>query len=380
MILTQTRAMFVDAYRELNAKKLFWITMGISICIVLACALVGIDEKGLTFFIWSIPIERVNTRVIPPNLLYKFMFANVAIPLWLTWGATILALVSTAGIIPEFVSGGAIEMTLSKPMGRLRLLLTKYLAALTFVALQVLVFSLGWFVLIGVRGHTWDLKLLLAVPIVLLFFSYLYSICALVGMLTRSTITALIVTVIAWLAIFGVHATEQIFLQLKVDNLVRQETAAARIESLEAQRLRAQEQAAKDGREVDPAVLSANESSVSRRQAQLDELRQGEKPLRTGHAISYAVKTVLPKTSETVGLLQRWLISREEGERFLPPESVEREGIGSGEETRGGHRSVRQRMESELRERTLFWIIGTSLLFEGVVVGAMCWVFCRRDF
>ncbi len=380
MILTQTRAMFVDAYRELNAKKLFWITMGISIFIVVACALIGINERGLTFFIWTIDLDQVNTKFIPANLLYKFMFSVVAIPMWLTWGATILALVSTAGIIPEFVSGGAIEMTLSKPIGRLRLILLKYVSALTFVALQVMAFTLGWFVLIGIRGHSWEPRLLLAVPIVLLFFSYIYAVCALVGMLTRSTIAALIATAIFWLAIFGVHLTEQIFLQLKVNNLVRQDRITAYIQSLEAQRARQEEQAAKEGRTVDPSIISVNESNLARRKTQLDEIKKNEPTVLKGHAIIYAVKSVLPKTSETVGLLQRWLISREEAARFLPPPDADGSGTNSGEDFRGTHRATQQRMDEELRGRTLFWVLGTSLLFEGIVVGGMCWVFCRRDF
>ena len=40
-MLTQTLALLLDAYRELNAKKLFWITMILSGVIVLAFAAVG---------------------------------------------------------------------------------------------------------------------------------------------------------------------------------------------------------------------------------------------------------------------------------------------------------------------------------------------------
>ena len=42
MILTQTTALFVDAYRELNARKLFWITMALNI---LAVALFALPES-----------------------------------------------------------------------------------------------------------------------------------------------------------------------------------------------------------------------------------------------------------------------------------------------------------------------------------------------
>ena len=39
-MMMQTLALFLDGYRELNAKKLFWITLGIS-------ALVVADRKSV---------------------------------------------------------------------------------------------------------------------------------------------------------------------------------------------------------------------------------------------------------------------------------------------------------------------------------------------
>jgi hypothetical protein len=30
--------------------------------------------------------------------------------------------------------------------------------------------------------------------------------------------------------------------------------------------------------------------------------------------------------------------------------------------------------------RSIGWVIGSSLLFEGVVVGIAAWIFCRRDY
>ena len=43
-VLTQTGAIFYDAYRELNARKMFWISLGISLLVVACFALIGINE------------------------------------------------------------------------------------------------------------------------------------------------------------------------------------------------------------------------------------------------------------------------------------------------------------------------------------------------
>ena len=46
--MTMFAAMLLDAYRELNAKKLFWITLAISGLVVLSFGSIGFDEKGMS--------------------------------------------------------------------------------------------------------------------------------------------------------------------------------------------------------------------------------------------------------------------------------------------------------------------------------------------
>ena len=43
MILTQTKAIFLDAYRELNAKTLFWLTLALNFLVVVLFASLGIN-------------------------------------------------------------------------------------------------------------------------------------------------------------------------------------------------------------------------------------------------------------------------------------------------------------------------------------------------
>ena len=126
-------------------------------------------------------------------------------------------LISTAGMIPDLVSGGTVDLILSKPIGRLRLFLTKYVAGLLFVALQASVFVVGAFLVIGVRGEAWRPSILLAVPIIVAFYSYLFCICAMIGMTTRSTMASLLGTLLIWLCVFGVGSTEAYLLSQSID-------------------------------------------------------------------------------------------------------------------------------------------------------------------
>src|SRR5439155_6423690 len=125
-----------------------------------------------------------------PDAFYKFIFTAFAIPYWFGLFASVLALISVGGIFPDLITGGSIDLYLSKPISRLRLFLTKYVFGLLFVALQVFVFSAASFLVILLRGHAFEPRIFLAVPLVTLYFSYLFCVCAALGIATRSTMAA----------------------------------------------------------------------------------------------------------------------------------------------------------------------------------------------
>ena len=104
--MTQTLAIFHDAYRSLNARKMFWMVLILSGLVVGAFAFVGINEQGLNIFFWQFEHEFLNSDHVSPALLYKWIFVEIGISIWLSWIAAILALVSTAGIFPG--SSGAL--------------------------------------------------------------------------------------------------------------------------------------------------------------------------------------------------------------------------------------------------------------------------------
>lgn len=356
---TQTLALLVDAYRELNAKKLFWITMGLSGLVVVVCACFGINERGLTFLKWEFP-SPLTSQLIPPAKFYKYIFAALGVPIWLSWAASILAIISTAGIFPDFISGGSIELALSKPISRLRLFLTKYAMGLLFVFLQVLAFTTASFLVIGVRGGHWDFALFLAVPIILCFFSYLFCFCVLVGLLTRSTIASILFTGLFWMFLFAANTADGLLLTFKG-------AAQANVQAQERRVARAERNGESD-------------SQLEARRAELASQRATMDSLTWWYTLVYRAKTVVPKTDDTIKLLNRYLLTAEEkalidtggaqrGPQFDDPENFD-QSMQAGA----------IRADQEGRERPLWWVVGTSLGFEAVVVGIGAWIFVRRDF
>jgi hypothetical protein len=118
---------------------------------------------------------------------------------------------------------------------------------------------------------------------------------------------------------------------------------------------------------------------------------KGARNLEIAHTIVYGVKTVLPKTSETIGLLNRWLL---DPETIARAQGADEDAVApkSAPATRNGKRSSGRRAEhgpnpedamelqKELNERPIWWIVGTSLGFEVVVLGLAAWIFCGRDY
>jgi ABC-type transport system involved in multi-copper enzyme maturation permease subunit len=452
--MMQTWAMIVDAYRELNARKLFWITMVLSALVTAVIGCLGISEKGLTLLWFEFPFEIFNTSIIERATFYKFLFLTFGMGVWLTWAATILALISTANLMPDFVSSGSIELTLSKPISRLRLFLTKYATGLLFVELQVSVFTLAAFVVIGVRAGSWEVGLFWAVPLVVIFFSYLYCVTTLAGLLTRSGMAALLVTVLLWIVIFVVHLAETgILLQMRTQydiavslhktevekrtvqladarkaaeaagdppvpslaetkndppaaNGAKDETKPvgqppakpdakpdAKPESKPESKTESKSEAPwstmDDLNKTDPVTVRAN--NIRRLERELEDVKAKQRDteataqtLNNYHAITFAVKSILPKTSETMELLQRNLFKGDEFERFQD-ESADR-GRGPGRmmtpvgAVRVSQRQVTTEVQKMVRTRSVWWVLGTSLAFEAVVLGAACVIFCRRDF
>jgi hypothetical protein len=326
---------------------------------------------------------------------------TVGISIWLSWAANILALISTAGIFPDFLASGSIELTLSKPIGRFRLFLTKYLTGLLFVAIQVSLFTLASFVVIGLRGKVWDAQLFWAIPLVIAFFSYLYSFGVVIALLTRSTMGAFLITLLLWCLIFLVHAAETgILLQFKIrsDQIVAlQQTeldaAKAKLDEAKAQPAQPEAQAPPEDTAADPGQsdkpktkaaerLEKLESDVALWNDRLEKSQSTQLKLSRAHAIVYAVKTILPKTSETVELLRRKIVKNTEFEHFQDNAAgnAPRGGIETVDGVRLSRRAVERELQRQIDSRSVAWVIGTSLAFEAVLLLIGGWIFSRRDF
>ncbi|MEE2718312.1 MAG: ABC transporter permease [Planctomycetota bacterium] len=370
--MTQIIALFVDAYRLLNARRIFWFTLILTGLVVLCFALIGINEQGIRIIAWDLEIPGINTLSgYTPEFFYKVTFNNLGIGIWLTWVATVLGLVTTSGMFPEFISTGSIDLILSKPIGRMRLFFIKYLSGLLFVILQVCVFCVGSFVVIGLRGGVWLPGIFISIPLVVLFFSYLYAFSVFFGILTRSTIAALLLTILCWFMIFVVQTAESSLLfWVKYQE--------QKVEAYESDLERARGQLAEVEEPENRERWDFLYKTIEVREANLEEARDSGGGVRLAHDILVGAMTVLPKTSQTMDLLERWTIDLADlppSDDFESPPEITEDGDFQANEAELG-----QAVRDELMARSPMWILGTSLLFELLLCGAAGWLFWRRDY
>ena len=404
--MTQTFALLLDSYRELNAKRLFWVVLAVSGLVVALFASIGLSAGSVTLLGWTTPIHSPLLSFVTREVFYKQMFVTFGIEYWLAWLASILALISTAGIFPDLMAGGSIDLYLSKPISRLRLFATKVFGGLLFVTLQVTVFCACCFVVLRVRGGDWEPGVFIAIPLVVLMFSYLFAACVLLGVVTRSTIAALLLTLLFWAVIWAVQRSEAL---LQLGQSMNQQRAAnldRRIAATEAELATVRDRPATTtpttGRSEGGSWfgdLFGGGSPHSRRAlesdlADLREQRQRVAPngFATAHTVLAAALAPLPKTVGTIEVLERQLIkltdlppvanpAESDAAVLGPPDAPpDRPGLGGRGRRRGGGAFEERQLDIQLRQQSAAWLLGSSAAFEAVVLSLAAWLFCRRDY
>jgi hypothetical protein len=384
--VSQTLALFHDAYRELNSKRMFWISLAISGLVVLSFLAIGVTVDGhLSLFGMRLPLPLPFSTAE----FYKITFSNLGVGLWLTFIGMILAVVSTAGIFPDLIAGGSVDLYLSKPIGRLRLFLTKYAAGLLFVALQVTLFCGASFVLIGIRAGLWEPRLFLGIPLVICFFSYLFCFCVLMGVLTRSTLAAVLLTMLYWFVLWGADRAEVVLLLGRTYGQDQIATYDLQIKQQRGSLKYLEERlATTQPTETQRADVDRRKREIQKLTDEQDGVRSSAHNLEFAHTLLYRVKSVLPKTRETDELLNRSLLTADElrdfdakrGGRGMPrgPRAIRARGPGGGPGWTDPE--VIAEAQAEMRSRSVGWVVGTSLAFEAVILAIAAFVFCWRDF
>ncbi len=110
------------------------------------------------------------------------------------WVGILLALFATGGLIASMLESGQVDLLLTKPLSRAKIL-TGRLLGVCAVMLALLIYLLGaiWLVM-SIKTGVWNPQFLLAIGAVFAMFMVLYSLITITSMWTGSTPLSLILT------------------------------------------------------------------------------------------------------------------------------------------------------------------------------------------
>ena len=327
----QTWALIIDCFREAIDRKIFWVMTAISVFIALAMACVGFGEHQVSFMfgLWTVETTDFGAGSALGRSLVGSILTKYIADLYIGWAGIVLALVATAGIFPSLMEQGTVDVVLSKPMSRVKIFLGKYAGSMVFVALQAAIFIVLTFLVVGIRWQQWFVGYLWFIPLIVVLFSYIYAFVVLFAVMTRSAMTALLLGMVAWVMIWVPQAAYSVVLVIP--------TAVAADSDVDADQ---------DGPTID------------------------EKWVR----VARAVRSLVPKTQDIPVIAGNLIGASTVTEVFAGaitadmPEAQRRQFEGNIE------------VERELSDVSIFRSIGSSLLFELVIVLMALWRFTRQDF
>jgi ABC-type transport system involved in multi-copper enzyme maturation permease subunit len=147
-----------------------------------------------SLFFGSVPLSGIQAPLgvqiyFIEDLLVNNMGALVAL---------IVSVIITAFFIPNMLRKGTVDLLLVKPIHRWTLLTYKFIGGLTFIFLNTALAVGGVWLVLGLRSGVWAPGFLLTIGVITFFFAILYTVSALFGLLTRSPVVAIMLTLVVW--------------------------------------------------------------------------------------------------------------------------------------------------------------------------------------
>jgi ABC-type transport system involved in multi-copper enzyme maturation permease subunit len=216
MSTNTTRALFKDALYQVLDNKAFRVLVCLVVVLILPTLLVGAkDDSLVVLFGWreyfyedffqnfDLPYSSIPeaNRIELIQRLQKLLVDGLA-----GGFGIIFAIAATAFFLPNMIEKGAADTVFSKPVSRLSLMLSRYVAGLIFVGvLAVLLVGGIHFGLLLNSGYS-DPGFLWSALTLIYVFAILHAFSILVGVFTRSTVAAILLSLIFFAFNGCVHA------------------------------------------------------------------------------------------------------------------------------------------------------------------------------
>ncbi len=190
----QMLALVRDTFRESLARKIFWGFLGCSTALILFFSLaLNIDlVEGAMAAVTIFGQDVAHGQLADVQLIVKRILGAVAA--FLFTAGLFLSVFASAGLIPTVFEPGRIELLLSKPVSRTRLLVGRYLGTLAVIGANMFYLVAGVWLVLGAKTHIWDPHFLLAAALALFAFAVILAVVLAVAVTSGSAVLATMVS------------------------------------------------------------------------------------------------------------------------------------------------------------------------------------------
>jgi ABC-type transport system involved in multi-copper enzyme maturation permease subunit len=297
---------------------------------------------SFSLFFGALPVFRDGV----PLGLQLFGLENYVVNQIGAWVAILVSIIITAFFVPNMLRKGTVDLLIVKPIHRTTLLLYKYVGGLLFIFLNTAVAVGGVWLALSMRSGIWTPGFLVSIPAITFFFAILYAVSTLFGVLTRSPIVSILMTIGVWFVLFLAGTITNVF-----DVLGKQEKARVRHN---ASQNASQMAASTAGLLADPAGAGPL-LAVNVLHAQTNRLKPYETSVNRFAQVVAAIHFVLPRTSD-VNTLMTMSLLHDTLPRFMGVQMALDRKISWGE------------------------TLTVSGVFIALVLGVSCWWFATKDY
>jgi ABC-2 type transport system permease protein len=179
-------------FLESFAKKTFIAFLGIStfICLLMIFALNLDIVNGLQTSITIFGLQ--SNQLIDLKKIIVGIETVVAAGLFT--GGLFMSLFATSNLIPSMLEEGNIDLLISKPVSRFKILMGRFLGSVAIVGYNIFYLVIFTWLIMSIKTGIWHVGFLLSGIMILLTFAILYSIMTFLGIVIRSSAFSLMIT------------------------------------------------------------------------------------------------------------------------------------------------------------------------------------------
>lgn len=175
--------------REAFSRKIFVTFAAVSAVtlILFVVFFIAVDTDQMI----SVVKEKQSSKDFIADLV-RFFRVLIIIPLF--GGGLFLSIFSSSSFVPQMLEQGSIELLLSKPVSRAQIILGKFAGGIYVVFINLSFLIVGLWFLLGIKFGIWDWQFLTTIFTTTFAFATLYAMIILLGLLTRSSILAMMIS------------------------------------------------------------------------------------------------------------------------------------------------------------------------------------------